>query len=66
MRVIDDFSNRGNIEPNAGCICNRELDNHTDVRGWWDPIIRCKASCIGETNKNANKNCAKTETRTAY
>ncbi|MBU5426001.1 hypothetical protein KQI41_06190 [Tissierella pigra] len=66
MRIIDDFSNNGNITPNAGCICNGQLDNQADTKGWWDPIIRCKASCIGKENRDGNKNCAKEETRTAY
>lgn len=65
MRVIDDFSNSDNVTPRAGCICNKQLDNHKDTRGLWEPPIRCKASCIGVANRDANKNCASEETREA-
>lgn len=61
MRIVNDFSNDG-FKPMAGCVCSAHHNNKTEVRGAWDPIIRCKRSCYGEDNRDANKYCAKHET----
>ncbi|MDY5480653.1 MAG: hypothetical protein SPG13_09350 [Peptostreptococcus porci] len=57
MKVITDIPNSGS-ELRSGCVCNRQKNNHTSVRGWWDPIFACKSSCKGEANKVANQTCA--------
>lgn len=44
MRIVNDFSNNG-FKPMAGCVCSTH-HNKTEVRGAWDPIIRCKKSCF--------------------